>query len=191
MRKPKPFAAVALFASFGMFGAAALAGQETGHDHGPSPAAPRRPAATASGANWKVSVFASERYATARPNIDPAVSGSAKANLRVDLDFQYLGPTGKVHPPALVARVGDRELETMGNVLIHSTPGVSDDYSIVAWLLSAQNPSPVLRPVRTGQKFGTYSLYAADVPLGTTTVMLKFGDAPAIKLDFSAKKKAR
>lgn len=166
-------------------------GQETGHDHGAEAAAPRRPVATVSGANWKVLVFASERYAKPRPNIDPPVSASAKTNLRVDLDFQYLGPTGKIPPPALVARVGDRELETIGNVLIHSREGQNDDYSIVAWLLSAQNPSPLLRPVRTGQKFGTYSLYAADVPLGSATVMVKFGDAPAIKLDFGKKKSAR
>lgn len=181
-----------LFAGLVFLGIVGAAGaQETSHDHGPAAAAPTPAAATASGANWKVSVLAAERYSTARQNIDPPVSGSAKANLRVDLEFQYLGPTGKVAPPVLVAKVGDRELEAIGNVVIHSREGQNDDYSIVAWLLSGQNPAPLLRPVRTGQKFGTYSLYAADVPLGSATVMAKFGDAPAIKLDFGKKKSAK
>jgi hypothetical protein len=137
---------------------------------------------------WKVTVLAAERYQQARPNLDPPVKAPARANLRVDLRFAYLGPTGKVAPPSVVVRNGRSKLETLENITYYTEAGAKDDYSIIAWLLSARKTKPTLRPVSTGQKFGLHSFYIADVPLERVTLELRFADAPAMNLDFKAQR---
>src|SRR5688572_3417845 len=104
----------------------------------PSPTPRRTAGRTAQSKTWKVTVLNAERYQKARPNLDPAVEPPAAANLRVDLRFEYVGPTGKVAPPTVAVRNGEKNLESFENITYSMTEGEKDDYSIVAWLLSAR-----------------------------------------------------
>ncbi|HZI66625.1 MAG TPA: hypothetical protein VFF17_08680 [Thermoanaerobaculia bacterium] len=149
----------------------------------PAPTAGR----TAQSKTWKVTVVNAERYEKARPNVDPPVEPPAAANLRVDLRFEYIGPTGKVAPPTVLVRNGEKKLAAFENITYYMTEGEKDDYSIIAWLLSARRRKPTLRAVRSGQKFGLHSFYFADVPLGAVNLRLRFADAPEMNFAFKAR----
>lgn len=171
--------------------ACAAAGRQQTHEHQSTEPSPRRPAAverTARSKNWKVTVVTAQRYTKERPNLDPPVKAPAVANMRVDLRFEYLGPTGKVAPPSVVVRNGGKKLETLENITYYTEAGAKDDYSIVGWLLSARKAKPALRPVRTGQKFGLHSFYVADVPLEGVRLEFRFADAPAMNFEFKPRR---
>lgn len=167
-------------ASFGL--------QLTSEPAPPTPTPHRIAGRTAQSKTWKVTVLTAERYQKARPNLDAPVEPPAEANLRVDLRFEYLGPTGKVDPPTVVVRNGEKNLPILENITYYTDQGEKDDYTIVAWLLSARKSKPTPRPLRTGQKFGLHSFYFGDVPLEAVTLRFRFADAPEMTFGFKARR---
>lgn len=167
-------------ASFGL--------QLTSEPAPPTPTSHRSVGRTAQSKTWKVTVLTAERYQKARPGLDAPVEPPAEANLRVDVRFEYLGPTGKVAPPTVAARNGEKKLRILENITYYTEQGEKDDYTIVAWLLSARKSKPTPRPLRTGQKFGLHTFYFADVPLEAVNVRFRFADAPEMNFGFKARR---
>jgi hypothetical protein len=146
-------------------------------------AAAKKPTAKppeAAGENWRVTLLDSAKYTVNRENVDPVVD-EGKFNVRLELKSEYIGPPGEAEAPRLKLVAGDgKEYRAIGN--LSSSGNGRTDFSAIPWLMSATHNDPDKRAVKTGDTFGPFAYFVADLPMDAKDLRLVYGDTAPLSI---------